>query len=93
MTYKAWKREIERAAEKKNKVKILEDCQNKKRGEITYKTKTKSIIPLIEDPEFVRKPQSFMKENYKLIAPVLQCSSVLLTIVRAMVLNCVKNVV
>ena len=67
-TYKAWKTEVERAAENKNKEKILEDCQNKKRGVVTFKTKTKSIIPFLEDSEYVRKPQSFMKENNKLIA-------------------------
>ena len=46
----------------------MDECLNKKRGQDTYKTKTKSIVPLIEKPDFVRKPQNFMRENNKLIA-------------------------
>ena len=67
-TYNSWKREVEQAAEKKNKEKIQEDCMNKKRGEITQKTKTKSILPLLESSEYARKPETFMKEDNKLIA-------------------------
>ena len=66
-TYRTWRREVEQVAEKKNKEKIMEDCFNKKRGESTYKTKTKTIVPLLENPDYLRKPQSFMKENNKLI--------------------------
>ena len=66
--YGAWKRLVEKEAEKKNKEKLIDDCLNKKRGSETYKTKTKSIVPLIEKPDYERKPQYFMKENNKLIA-------------------------
>ena len=66
-TYNTWKREVEKAAEKKNKEKILEDCMNRKRGESTIKTKTKSIVPLLECSNYLRKPRTFMKENNKLI--------------------------
>ena len=64
----AWRQEVERAAEKKNKEKLIADCMIKKRGELSYKTKTKTIVPLIENPEYVRKPQSFIGENNKIIA-------------------------
>ena len=67
-SYNAWKKEVEKEAEKKNKEKLMDECLNKKRGQDTYKTKTKSIVPLIEKPDFVRKPQNFMRENNKLIA-------------------------
>ena len=52
----------------KNKEKLLEECKNKKRGESSYKTKTKTIVPVLESPEYVRRPQSFMKTNNKLMA-------------------------
>ena len=66
-TYITWKREVEQKAEIKNKEKLLEECINKKRGESGYKIKSKSIVPLIECEEYTRKPQSFMRENNKLI--------------------------
>ena len=64
----AWRQECERAAERMNKEKLIADCMIKKRGELSYKTKTKTIVPLIENPEYVRKPQSFIGENNKIIA-------------------------
>ena len=66
-TYNTWKREVEQKAEVKNKEKLLEECMNKKRGECVIKTKTKSIVPLLESQDYERKPQSFMRENNKLI--------------------------
>ena len=57
---------MEEKAEIKNKEK-LEECMNKKRSDNLYKTKTKSIVPLLESQNYTRKPQSFMRENNKLI--------------------------
>ena len=59
---------MEQKAKLKNKEKLLEECMNKKRGESAYKTKTKSIVPLLESQDYTRKPQNFMRENNKLIA-------------------------
>ena len=70
-TYRTWKKEVEEVAEKKNKEKIMEDCLNKKRGESTYKTKTKMIVPLLENPDYLRKPQNFMKENNRVVKILL----------------------
>ena len=67
-TYNTWKKEVEQKAEIKNKEKLLEECMNKKRGANSYKTKTKTIVPLLENPDYVRKPQSFMKTNNKIMA-------------------------
>ena len=63
-----WKREVYETAEKINKAKILEECHKKERGEHRIKTKTKTLIPLLEDEQYVRKPQPFMTNNNKLVA-------------------------
>ena len=55
-------------AEKINKEKILEECHKKERGEHRIRTKTKTLVPLLENEEYVLKPQSFMHKNNKLIA-------------------------
>ena len=65
---RGWKRQVYETAEKINKEKILEECHKKERGEHHIKTKTKSLIPLLENEEYVRRPQSFMAKNNKLIA-------------------------
>ena len=82
-TYNTWKSEVHKAAEKKNRDKIREDCLIKTRGEEKMKTKTKTIIPQLDASEFQRKPEYFMDENNKLIARayimgrygMLQCAS------------------
>ena len=74
---------MHKAAEKKNRDKIREDCLTKTRGEEKIKTKTKTIIPQLDASEFQRKPEYFMDENNKLIARayimgrygMLQCAS------------------
>ena len=79
----AWKKEIPRAAEKKNKDRMMEDCIMKVRGEAKTKTKTKSLVHLLENEDYTRKPEVFMHSNNKLIARafimgrygMLQCAS------------------
>ena len=63
-----WKRGVYNAAERKNKQKILEECHKKVRGVSSIKTKTKSLIPILENEEYSRKPQTFMTKNNKLKA-------------------------
>ena len=63
-----WKRRVYEAAERKNKQKILEECYKKVRGESSIKTKTKSLIAILEDEDFTRKPQPFITKSNKLIA-------------------------
>ena len=56
---------------------------NKRRGEESIKTKTKSIVPILQSDEYARKPQPFMRENNKLISKayimgrhgMLQCAA------------------
>ena len=63
----AWKKEVEEAAERLNKSAIKTHCIARKRGEEITKTKTKTIVPIIDDPHYSRKPQPFVFENNKLI--------------------------
>ena len=63
-----WKRQVHEAAERKNKGKILGECYKKERGNSTIKTKTKRLIPLLENNEFKRGPQPCIIKNNKLIA-------------------------
>ena len=39
-----WERQVHAAAEKRNKTKLLEECQTKQRGVTKQKTKTTTII-------------------------------------------------
>ena len=63
-----WKKEVSDAAEKKNRELIIEECYTRKRTEDKEKTKTKSLIPLLENESYCRKPPQFMNRNNKLIA-------------------------
>ena len=65
---RAWKKQVWEAAERKNKQKILEECYKKERGDPIVKTKTKNLIPILEDVNYSRKPEAFMKRNNKLVA-------------------------
>ena len=67
-TRNAWKKEVEQAAERLNKSAIKSNCIARKRGEETIKTKTKTIVPFLDDQNYSRKPQSFVMQNNKLIA-------------------------
>ena len=64
----AWKREVHEAAEKANKNQLLNDCYKTQRGDRTAKSKTKHLIPILEQPTFIRKPAAYLNENNKLIA-------------------------
>ena len=80
---KAWKIEVGKAAETKNRERLREECYKRSRGEEKIKTKTERIIAQIDDAKYIRKPEPFMHLNNKLIARVfimgrygmLQCAS------------------
>ena len=58
-----WKREVHKAAEDMNVRKLAEDCQIKQRGTVKEKTKTKSILAEIENPEYKRGPLKIMEKG------------------------------
>ena len=62
-----WKREVTNAAEKMNKKQILDECYKKVRGETSIKSKTKRLIPVLEDDGYLRQPAKFMRRNNVLI--------------------------
>ena len=78
-----WKREVSAAAEKANKEQILRECHKKQRDTSTIKTKTKHLVAILEDQNYVRRAATFMQKNNKLIARayimgqygMLQCAS------------------
>ena len=57
-----WKIEVEKAAEKINKERLKNDCYTKERGNCRPKTKTKTILQTLDDPDYKRKPLEIM--NY-----------------------------
>ena len=63
----AWKKQVYDAAERINKQKILSECYKKERGNSIIKTKTKRLIPILENDNYSREPQHFMNKN-KLVA-------------------------
>ena len=77
-----WKREVNDAAEKKNKEKLQSDCYKKERGMSIVKSKTEKLIPILESDAYVRQPQPYMTKN-KIVARafimgqfgMLQCAS------------------
>ena len=60
-----WKRQVHQAAEKKNKEKILGECFKTTRGATEEKTKTKTLIPILEHNEYKRQPHPFITKNNK----------------------------
>ena len=46
----------------------MSDCLDKRRNGEKQKTKTKTLIPILEDTNYQRKPHSILMENNKLIA-------------------------
>ena len=58
-----WKRQVYEAAEKKNKARVLEECYKKVRGNSEAKTKTKTIIPNLENPGYQRRPHPFITKK------------------------------
>ena len=60
-----WKREVALAAEKRNIVKLREECETLCRGEATKKKKTRFVLENLDLPDYKRKPDSFiMHHNY-----------------------------
>ena len=57
---KEWQRLVTEASENKNKERILEECYKKDRGSITLKTKTKKLISILENEEYVRRPDKLL---------------------------------
>ena len=51
----AWKKEVRKAAEKMNIVKIREDCHTRSRGEDKLKTKTRDIVSSLGNENYVEK--------------------------------------
>ena len=58
-----WKRQVYEAAEKKNKERLLAECYKKERGVTEVKTKTKTIIPILENSHYQRQPHPFITKN------------------------------
>ena len=63
-----WKRQVYMAAEKRNKERVIEECYKKERGVPVVKSKTRRLLPILQEADFVRKPQPFITNNNKLIA-------------------------
>ena len=60
-----WKREVALAAEKRNIVKLREECETLCRGEAKKKKKTRFVLENLDLPDYKRKPDSFiMHHNY-----------------------------
>ena len=57
-----WKVEVEKAAEKANIERLKSDCFTKERGDCRPKTKTKTILQYLDNPDYKRKPLEVM--NY-----------------------------
>ena len=62
-----WKREVQKAAECMNIVRLKEDCQIRQRGIVKDKTKTSSILKTIEDPEYQRCPLKIMENGSAIV--------------------------
>ena len=57
-----WKKEVEKAAEERNKINLSNGCQTKQRGASKSKTKTKTILEIVESPDYKREPLIFLKD-------------------------------
>ena len=51
-----WKKEVERAVDKQNNKKLIEDCTSKTKNGIKINTKSKSIHEKLISPEYKRQP-------------------------------------
>ena len=63
-----WKKEVTKAAERINKMRLKSECIDRRRNGEKQKTKTKSLIPILESEEYERKPHQVLNENNKLVA-------------------------
>ena len=57
---KDWKEDVYRAAERRNKLRLKEECEVKSRGTAKLKTKTHFVTELLEDTNYLRKPANFI---------------------------------
>ena len=51
-----------------NKERLINDCIDKRRNGDKQKTKTKTLIPILEDVQYERKPHPVLQENNILVA-------------------------
>ena len=79
-----WKVEVEKAAEKANIERLKSDCFTKERGDCRPKTKTKTILQYLDNPDYKQKPIEVM--NY---GSVLVTRAVIMG--RYGMLNCKAN--
>ena len=63
-----WRREVAVEAERKNRERMLADCNAGSRGEERWKSKTKSILPYLENVQYERKTHPILLQNSKLVA-------------------------
>ena len=62
-----WKTEVKDAAEKMNRKKLRDECEARNRGETKQKTKTRCIETVINDENYKRGPDDFLKQHHSLI--------------------------
>ena len=55
-----WKNEVATAMEKRNIIKLKEECQSTSRGETKSKTKTAFVLKSIDSPDYRRKHDKFI---------------------------------
>ena len=53
-----WKREVFEAGERRNYILLKEDCIKSENGKRVEKTKTKTIVEMLEKPEYDRKEKN-----------------------------------
>ena len=58
-----WKREVMEAAEKRNIVRLREDCEVTTRGETRKRTKTKYVLETLDSPSYQRKTDVFISRQ------------------------------
>ena len=58
-----WKREVTRAAEKRNVLKLREECETTRRGETMIKTKTSFVLKTIDTIDYQRKHDTFIDSH------------------------------
>ena len=79
-----WRSIVQKAVEKRNKTKLIDDCHKKIDGILTPKTKTAHIIPTLNEPNYTRKPVEVLNHLSKKEAKTL-------VIARYGMLECGRN--
>ena len=59
-----WKRMVASAAEKRNNVRLREECETLCRGEATKKKKTVFVLKKLDSPDYKRQPDYLMPQQY-----------------------------